>query len=90
MVIWTVAEALLVWACTFSFTNSCGKCSSGPRSALQAEQAAGASHQQMPNARLQASSTSADMQPDCCGVQGQAFCFLPLPVYTSLPVHVNG
>ena len=57
--------------------------------ALQAEQAAGASHKQMTKAGLQASSTPAD-KPDSCGIQGQAFCFLPLPVYTSLPVHVNG
>lgn len=56
---------------------------------LQAEQAAGASHKQMTKAGLQASSTPAD-KPDSCGIQGQAFCFLPLPVYTSLPVHVNG
>ena len=60
------------------------------KSALQAEQAAGASHKQVPNAGPQASSTSADKQPDVCGVQGQAYCFLPLPVYTGLPVHVNG
>lgn len=24
------------------------------------------------------------------GVQGRAYCFLPLPIETHLPVHVNG
>ena len=31
-----------------------------------------------------------EVLPSLRPLQGKAFCFLPLPVYTGLPVHING